>query len=178
VFDLVLPAGFDDRMHQVRMRHRDRQKQRFRGIKKPVDMFLELEYTAVVSANPFKDAIAIQESMVKYRNLCLVLRKKGSVDVNFHAHHRDEGSLGRRGTKARDLPARGKSLETKKRADGLATATGGYQEARNSRAHKHQRARFRYRRCSGETIDTGSAVILKRSESRPDGTITRNVDRG
>jgi len=48
----------------------------------PVEVAIQLEYSAVVGADPFEYAVSIEEAMVENADLRLGLRVKLAVDVD------------------------------------------------------------------------------------------------
>ena len=61
-------AGLDQRRH-LRNRHRNRQRDGPGRIIQSVKVSTQFEYFPVVGADPFEDAVAVQQPMVEYRNL-------------------------------------------------------------------------------------------------------------
>ena len=59
VGDAVSAAGLHRGIHQLLMRHRDVEQDGLGGIKKAVDVFLELEYPAVIGADALEHPVAV-----------------------------------------------------------------------------------------------------------------------
>ena len=71
-------------MKDYDLRHWNLQQDGFGGTKQPVDVLLESENAAVVGADPFEDAVAVQQAMIEDRDRGLALVVELSVDINFH----------------------------------------------------------------------------------------------
>src|SRR5207253_2798706 len=67
------------------MRHRNVEQDCFRGIEQTVDVLLELEDAPVVSPNPLKNAVAIEQPVIEHGNFGVLLVTILAVNVDFHA---------------------------------------------------------------------------------------------
>ena len=85
VLDVVPPTGLDDSLHHLGVPQGHLEQNRLCGPKQPVNVLLELEDPAVIGANPFKDAVAVEQAVVEYRDLRVLLVVIFPVDVDFHA---------------------------------------------------------------------------------------------
>ena len=86
VAQFVRTNGFDRGLHHLRVRQRDVQKNRLGRIKQAVNVFLELENTAVVGADAFKNAVAIKQTVVEHGHLGVAFAAKFSINKNLHAN--------------------------------------------------------------------------------------------
>ncbi len=84
VADFVGPAGFDDRAHELRVRHRDFEQNRLGRVKQPVNVLAQFEHAAVVGANALENAIAIKQAVVEHRNLRGAFVVIFAVNKDFH----------------------------------------------------------------------------------------------
>jgi hypothetical protein len=50
-------------------------------------MLIQPENPVVVKSDPFEHAVAVEQTMIEYGDLCLRLLVKVSVNVNFEVHN-------------------------------------------------------------------------------------------
>src|SRR2546430_8164405 len=84
------------------MRHRNVEQDCFRGIEQTVDVLLELEDAPVVSANPLKNAVAIEQPVIEHGNFGVLLVAILAVNVDFHAR-KTAAAYGKRDRKSTRL---------------------------------------------------------------------------
>ena len=84
VADFIFPAGLDDRTRDLRGRHRNFKQDGFGRIKQPVNVLLEFEHAAVISANALKNPITIKQAVIEDRNLRITLVVIFAINKNFH----------------------------------------------------------------------------------------------
>src|SRR5439155_217106 len=80
----IQAAGAHDRLHDFGVSQRDRQQDGLGRVKQPVNVLFEFEDAAVVSANAFKYAVAVQQAVIEHGNLGVLLSVIFPVNVDFH----------------------------------------------------------------------------------------------
>ncbi len=80
----IFPAGLDGRLHELGVRHREFEQNRLGGTKQPVNVFLELEHAAMISADALKNAVAVKQPVIEHGHLRVALAVIFAVNENFH----------------------------------------------------------------------------------------------
>src|SRR6266571_6369582 len=80
--NVVPPARLEDDVGHLLLRVRDLQVDGLVRVVQPVEVAVQLEDSAVVGADPFENAVAVQEAMVEHADLRLGLRVELAVDVD------------------------------------------------------------------------------------------------
>ncbi len=66
------------------MAHRDFQQNRLGGTKQPVNVLLQFEHAAMISADALKNAVAVKQTVIEHGHLRIALAAIFAVNVNFH----------------------------------------------------------------------------------------------
>ena len=85
IAQFIRPDGFDGGFHHFRPRHRDFQQNGLGGIKEPVNVFLQFEHPAVVSADALEHAITVKQAVVEHGDFCVALAEIFAINKDFHA---------------------------------------------------------------------------------------------
>src|SRR5207249_2446795 len=80
----IAPAGFQDRLHDFSMPHREGEQDGLGGTEQAINVLAQLEHAPVVSADALEDAVPVEQPVIEDRNLRLALVAKLSVNENLH----------------------------------------------------------------------------------------------